>query len=828
MRTTSRKHSSSGLTLDLHAKVIDGADALLDKDAVLVKPESHVFGVADGISGTIGSEHASDVVMQVVETACGSDDFGLGKVEKRLGKALDLANRRIREYAEANGIGDFFSSFALLHLHPGKSMATMMYLGSCRLYVYRDHKLDLIADSADRDMPSATDSIVVDDAGHALSEKPARAIGLSANPEYDIRHYRFRENDLFMLCTDGLNRHESDSEILRILGDLENHELKHIAARLTAESRKKGALDNISMVLVRVRACRRRSPWMYVAPAVIGSLVAFLVLFAGSRRNAESRTGAAETVAVASTEETEISESFAANDGDRRANPETSPSIADSHGTAAESPAAAVPDPVRPANAANAVTPSSNISRGESSAAAADAQKPVRPAVPPAVSAESVSAPSPVAAATPATRDKPTETQLSASAATAGTKVESVSAPSPALAATPAESLSPAVVPTKPAADKRSVAARPRPVQNGPDKTSQHVPPPAAKETPAEKSQQAISQAVAAVDNTRLPTASISATLSPAAALVPDKRQISQDAPLLGIVNPAAEIVAPEKDKEAEMQDQAQALFTRFEKLIHDASASGDWSGVRALLDSNPEQRKRFQALSHFPIAEAWCTLHAQFGGKPTVAEQWSRRLNVIRQPLRAGGLVYGSDASPAAPVSLTEAGAAAACRTLAGTLTALEQSAIQTCDRVLRDYDVMKPELLLALHRAIADSTEGSDWLRARLTARDSAVTALKALHDRIRNAAPNAAPGARLAALEEATRTLQRESRALHDYRHLLYALCRDFQDSAAANAAAAAKTDAAASYVTAYKSSETALPWRPESTGVARGPTSATPKK
>jgi protein phosphatase len=68
----------------------------------------------------------------------------------------------------------------------------------------------------------------------------------------DILETELADDDLYLLCSDGLNSMLSDEEILEILR--EGGSLEGTAAALIAAANERGGHDNISVVLLRPQA----------------------------------------------------------------------------------------------------------------------------------------------------------------------------------------------------------------------------------------------------------------------------------------------------------------------------------------------------------------------------------------------------------------------------------------------------------------------------------------------------------------------------------------------------------------------------------------------
>ena len=79
-----------------------------------------------------------------------------------------------------------------------------------------------------------------------------RALGIDPRVEPEIRSYDVRRDDVYLLCSDGLNDMVPDEEIRLTLMTLQS-DLKLAATQLVQAANDNGGRDNISVVLVKVR-----------------------------------------------------------------------------------------------------------------------------------------------------------------------------------------------------------------------------------------------------------------------------------------------------------------------------------------------------------------------------------------------------------------------------------------------------------------------------------------------------------------------------------------------------------------------------------------------
>jgi protein phosphatase len=107
----------------------------------------------------------------------------------------------------------------------------------------RDHSLveDLLA----RGQISPEDA-----ATHPQRHILVRALGIEGQTEPDIASHAIQPGDIVLLCTDGITKMLSDSQIMAHL-DLASHSPDEACKGLVAEANARGGKDNSTAVVVR-------------------------------------------------------------------------------------------------------------------------------------------------------------------------------------------------------------------------------------------------------------------------------------------------------------------------------------------------------------------------------------------------------------------------------------------------------------------------------------------------------------------------------------------------------------------------------------------------
>jgi PPM family protein phosphatase len=206
-----------------------------------------LFVVADGMGGAQAGEVASRLAVDAF--AQGLPDGG--GAEERLASRVQEANSHIYERAHSEqdlaGMGTTLTAAYLEDTH-----VAIAHVGDSRAYLFRDGTLKRLT----RDH-SLVDELVRE--GKLTEEQAAehpqrsiitRALGPEATVAVDTWSYPVRNDDVLLLCSDGLTSMISESRIEQILQESSN--LEQAADQLIDAANVAGGRDNITVVLFRV------------------------------------------------------------------------------------------------------------------------------------------------------------------------------------------------------------------------------------------------------------------------------------------------------------------------------------------------------------------------------------------------------------------------------------------------------------------------------------------------------------------------------------------------------------------------------------------------
>jgi serine/threonine protein phosphatase PrpC len=238
------------MSFDCVSRTHVGLKRKVNEDSVLVRTERGLWAVADGMGGHEAGDVASSMVtdaLRALPIVYGLDDTVEAAVDAlrrvngeliRLARSEDDRSRTIGTTVVGLAIADgHFRCFWV-----GDSRAYRIRHGQIRR-LSRDHSL--VQDLVDAGMLNSADA-----EKHESANVITRAVGVSEELEVDSSTGEAAPGDIFFLASDGITRVVEDDELLE---ELANGSLEAAADKLVELVLARGAPDNLSMVITRVR-----------------------------------------------------------------------------------------------------------------------------------------------------------------------------------------------------------------------------------------------------------------------------------------------------------------------------------------------------------------------------------------------------------------------------------------------------------------------------------------------------------------------------------------------------------------------------------------------
>ncbi len=223
-----------------------------NEDNYLMVPEKGTFIVADGMGGHAAGEVASEMAVRIVAQDLGSfRGLSPDDAASRMIQAIRDANAAIYERTlsehDKRGMG---TTATVLVLHANRYL--LGQVGDSRGYLMRDGVFHQVT----KDHSYVQEQV---DAGyltpeqartHPYSNVITRCVGASGDVTPDLFSGVVRAGDVFLLASDGLTGMLEDDVLAAILKS--DGPPEKWVDRLVGEANRRGGLDNITAIIVRV------------------------------------------------------------------------------------------------------------------------------------------------------------------------------------------------------------------------------------------------------------------------------------------------------------------------------------------------------------------------------------------------------------------------------------------------------------------------------------------------------------------------------------------------------------------------------------------------
>jgi serine/threonine protein phosphatase PrpC len=216
-----------------------------NEDNYLVASRCGLWAVADGMGGHAAGEIASRIVVE--ELAAVAVPATAAELLASCEQRLISANSRLKKLGDERGtvIG---TTVAVLLIFDGDYAC--VWSGDSRIYRLRRHRIEQISVDHTEVQELVSEGRLTAEEARAWPRRNVitRAIGVSDDPELEIKGGTLEPGDTFVICSDGLTAHVEDQEILALA---DHHPPQKACDLLVGLTLDRGAVDNVTVVAVR-------------------------------------------------------------------------------------------------------------------------------------------------------------------------------------------------------------------------------------------------------------------------------------------------------------------------------------------------------------------------------------------------------------------------------------------------------------------------------------------------------------------------------------------------------------------------------------------------
>lgn len=244
-----------------------------NEDSVYISADGNLVIVCDGMGGHVAGGLASKIAVETikdiyynfkavqVDSVVADVQENLLPSTRALVAAVRLANRRIfnmaTKYEKLRGMGT-----TVVALSFDNQSASMVHVGDSRIFRISDGKiLQLTVDHSWLNELIEDDEIEENEIDtFAQKNVITRALGTSPNIKIDVHCERYKKDDIYVLCTDGLHSSIAANEIETSFLKPETA-FEQITKELIETAKKRDGTDNITLAVAKVKQASRKSKY---------------------------------------------------------------------------------------------------------------------------------------------------------------------------------------------------------------------------------------------------------------------------------------------------------------------------------------------------------------------------------------------------------------------------------------------------------------------------------------------------------------------------------------------------------------------------------------
>lgn len=230
-------------------------------DMKVMTPNGDLFVVCDGMGGHVGGAKASSIAVSSIIEYLNKEKYN--NIPQALSDAIQFANMQIIGFASANPEFKGMGTTACILLLTEKE-AYIAHVGDSRIYLYLGNEKELHRVTKDHSyVQTLVDAGQISDdeaEHHPNKNRILKALGIRSEMDPTIAVVHPKNDDVFMICTDGLNGMICDKTIEQVLRQEISIEQKGellINLAMQGENGCPGGQDNCTVELIKID----NSPW---------------------------------------------------------------------------------------------------------------------------------------------------------------------------------------------------------------------------------------------------------------------------------------------------------------------------------------------------------------------------------------------------------------------------------------------------------------------------------------------------------------------------------------------------------------------------------------
>ncbi|MFQ5769334.1 MAG: Stp1/IreP family PP2C-type Ser/Thr phosphatase [bacterium] len=243
-----------------------------NEDSFYISQDENLIIVCDGMGGQVAGGLASRIAVETINDIFHSlKDEPLNKLlfdikenleftTRRLIASVRVANRRLFNMAikfpRLRGMGTTVVALAL-----DKNFASMVHVGDSRILRISDEKINQLTEDHSWLNELVEDNEIDEDEIETFAQRNVitRALGTGPSIKIDIHCEKYKKDDIYILCTDGLHT-AVESEEIKSLYQKYHGELNKLIQKLIEKAKIRDGSDNITVAIAKLKENSKKTP----------------------------------------------------------------------------------------------------------------------------------------------------------------------------------------------------------------------------------------------------------------------------------------------------------------------------------------------------------------------------------------------------------------------------------------------------------------------------------------------------------------------------------------------------------------------------------------
>jgi PPM family protein phosphatase len=225
-----------------------------NQDSYFVMPEEGVFLIADGVGGHMHGELASRTAITDIASFVHENPIPKhaedGLIKQYFCNLIELVNEHVYALARQRTTRGMATTLIILYIEGNRAYA--LNVGDSRVYLIHEGIMDQVTEDhtfvntlVKRGIISAEEAET-----HPDRNMITKAIGADVTVEPDFYTFGVNENDIILMCTDGLYNEMPSESILEMVEKTDD--MRQLCVELVDSANNHGGSDNITVVSIKI------------------------------------------------------------------------------------------------------------------------------------------------------------------------------------------------------------------------------------------------------------------------------------------------------------------------------------------------------------------------------------------------------------------------------------------------------------------------------------------------------------------------------------------------------------------------------------------------